>query len=209
MITAEPFVAGAGAREEAKAYLRIAGSDEDALIDRLLAAAGGLCEQFTGQMLLTRGVIETLAAAPGWRRLARAPVAAITAVEALPANGGAAALLAEAPVAAIPLVEALVAAAGAAALAPETYGIDIDSAGTGWVRIVAPGAMRVRVTYSAGLAYSWETAPEGLRFGVVRLAAHLYAHRDGAGGGGPPAAVTALWRPWRMMTLGGGGRLAG
>jgi len=35
--------------------------------------------------------------------------------------------------------------------------------------------------------------------GVVRLAAHLYAHRDDEAG--PPAAVAALWRPYRQLRL--------
>jgi uncharacterized phiE125 gp8 family phage protein len=43
--------------------------------------------------------------------------------------------------------------------------------------------------------------PEALRHGIVRLAAHLYSHRDEAEQAGPPAAVTALWRPWRRLRL--------
>ena len=61
----------------------------------------------------------------------------------------------------------------------------------------AGGARIVRVAYSAGLAAEAEALPEALRHGVVRLAAHLYTHRDREEGAGPPAAVTALWRPWR------------
>ncbi len=121
---------------------------------------------------------ETVPAQPGWRRLARTPVVAITALEALPAEG-----------------DGVVLALGA-------YAVDIDAAGDGWVRIVAPGgAARIAVTYSAGLATGWGGLPEPLRQGIVRLASHLFAHRDADDEGAPPAAVAALWRPWRRMRL--------
>ena len=42
--------------------------------------------------------------------------------------------------------------------------------------------------------------PEPIRQGVLRLVAYLFTSRDGAGGD-PPAAVTALWRPYRRMRL--------
>jgi hypothetical protein len=60
-------------------------------------------------------------------------------------------------------------------------------AGEGWIRVTAAGeATRVRVTYRAGLAAEWSAAPEALRLGIVRLAAHFYTHRDAAEGGAPP-----------------------
>jgi hypothetical protein len=42
--------------------------------------------------------------------------------------------------------------------------------------------------------------PEPIRQGVLRLIAHLFTSRDGTDGE-PPAAVTALWRPYRRMRL--------
>jgi uncharacterized phiE125 gp8 family phage protein len=51
------------------------------------------------------------------------------------------------------------------------------------------------------MAPDWTGLPEALRQGVVRLAAHFYTHRTAAEDEGPPAAVTALWRPWRRMRL--------
>lgn len=178
MVTGEALDPGADALGEAKAYLRMAGSDEDALAARLLRAAAEQCEQFTGKVLLARPFQETMAASAAWQRLRRSPVQAITAVEALRPDGL------------------------AAALPAEGYAIDIDARGDGWVRVTAAGeATRVRVTYSAGLAAGWSAAPEALRHGIVRLAAHLYTHRDEEKGGAPPAAVTALWRPWRRLGL--------
>jgi uncharacterized phiE125 gp8 family phage protein len=178
MVTGEAFDPGADALGEAKAYLRMMGSEEDALAARLLRSAGELCEQFTGKVVLARGFTEILQASAAWQRLRRAPVQAITLVEGLRPDGQAAALPADA------------------------YAIDIDARGEGWIRVTAAGgATRVRVTYRAGLAAEWSGAPEALRQGIVRLAAHFYTHRDAAEGGAPPAAVSALWRPWRRLGL--------
>lgn len=50
----------------------------------------------------------------------------------------------------------------------------------------------------------WADLPEAVRHGIIRLAAHLYRERDRDGDGAPvapPAAVAALWRPWRAMRL--------
>jgi uncharacterized phiE125 gp8 family phage protein len=79
--------------------------------------------------------------------------------------------------------------------------VDIDASGDGWVRSAA-GVQRLAVSLSAGLAADWGSLPAAIRQGVTMLAAHLYDHRDGAGT--PPAAVTALWRPYRRMRLGDG-----
>ena len=180
MVTGDPIEPGAAALGEAKAYLRIAGNDEDALVERLLAAAAELCEQFTGQALLARGFVETLPASSAWRRLSRTPAAAVTSVEALAADGTGSAL----PVGA--------------------YAIDIDAAGDGWVRLTgAGGTRRIRVGYRAGLASAWADLPAALRHGILRLAAHFYTSRagDGPRPDSPPAAVTALWRPFRRIRL--------
>ncbi|HEX8580143.1 MAG TPA: phage head-tail connector protein [Allosphingosinicella sp.] len=178
MVTGEGFEPGAQALGEAKAFLRVVGEEEDALLERLVGAAGAQCEAFTGRVLLAREFSETLAASAAWRRLGRGPVRAITGVESLRADGLAAAL----PVSA--------------------FAIDINARGDGWVRVSdAGGATRVRVAYQAGLAEVWADLPDGLRQGIIRLVAQLYAHRDGESGGPPPAAVTALWRPWRRIGL--------
>lgn len=163
---------------EAKAYLRIDGAEEDALLAGLIRSATGLCEAFTGQALIARPVTETVPATGDWRRLERTPVRAIGGVSLYPPDGAATALPADA------------------------FAVDIDSGGDGWVRV--PGARhgaRVRVDYEAGMAADWNGVPEALRQGVVRLVAHLHAHRDTADDAGPPAAVAALWRPYRRMRL--------
>ncbi|MES2337817.1 MAG: hypothetical protein V4537_06970 [Pseudomonadota bacterium] len=160
--------------DETKAYLRLETAQDDALVARLVASAGSLCEAFLGQLLIRREVVETLPASGAWQRLGAAPVAAITGVVAVDAAGATSALPASA------------------------YAIDIDPAGDGWIR--ASGAARVRVTYRAGLADDAGAVPAAIGQGVVRLAAHLYAHRDAEAE--PPAAIAALWRPFRRLRLG-------
>lgn len=173
MLTPAPIVVETTALGDAKAYLRIATDDDDALVTMLLAAAIGHGEMFTGRLFLQRAVSETAPVACAWARLGAGPVSAITTVEA-----------------------------GGATLPVEAYAIDIDANGDGWVRLTQSGsAKRLTVGYTAGLAPTWEALPEPLRQGAVRLASHLYAHRDEEDGGAPPAAVAALWRPWRRMQL--------
>jgi len=177
LVVAEP-PALAVPLNEVKAFLRIGTSEEDALLAGLVRGAVDMCEAFTGRALIARTVEEILPAARAWTRLGAAPVLAIDGVAGLAPDGTA---------------EPLPAA---------DYAIDIDAAGDGWVRLIGGGATgRVRVSYRAGMAAGPNGIPEALRHGIVRLAAHLYTHRDRADGAGPPAAVTALWRPWRRLRL--------
>jgi uncharacterized phiE125 gp8 family phage protein len=71
------------------------------------------------------------------------------------------------------------------------------------VKVLRAGtAARVAVRFTAGLAADWSGLPDGLRQGVLRLAAAQYRERETDGPPpGPPAAVAALWRPWRRMRL--------
>jgi uncharacterized phiE125 gp8 family phage protein len=168
-----------GALADAKAYLRIDGSDEDALLETSIGAALDLCERFTGLALFASDRSDMLAAAYGrWQRLRATPVASITSISGVDAAGV------------------------ATALAANACAIDIDPAGDGWVRLAARiSRTRLAVAYHAGLAADWPSLPEPLRQGAVRLVAHLYAHRDAGDDAGPPVAVAALWRPYRRMHL--------
>lgn len=166
-----------------KAYLRIDSGGEDVLLARLIRAASDLCEQFIGQWLIVRAGEDVVPVKAGeWQRLAARPVVAIESVTAVPAEGAEFAL----PVG--------------------SYAIDIDRYGDGWVRIIAPGSAllenggRVRVRYRAGIAAEAAAIPEGLKHGIVRMAAEMHGVREGDAAT-PPAAVTALWRPWRRMRL--------
>lgn len=175
-----PAGAVADAVVSAKAFLRVAQSDEDALIGTLAASAIRLGEGFCGHALIARDFEEIVPVSGEWRRLAMTPVAAIGDVVGLPAEGAAFAL----PV--------------------DAYAIDIDANGDGWVRVHRPGAAgRAKVSYSAGIAADWAGLPEPIAQGIVRLTAHFYANRDADAAREPPAAVAALWRPWRRMPFGG------
>lgn len=177
MIREEPIACGPAALAEAKAFMRIDGMNEDTVLAGIIGSVCGLCEAFIGQMLIARGVVETLAATGAWTRLGRTPVINVTQVS-----------------------ETI---GGMAVVVPGAE-IDIDAAGDGWVRhggtYVADGLQLV-VAYRAGLAADWASVPAALRGGIVRLAAHLYAHRD-ADGACPPAAVAALWGPFRRVPFG-------
>lgn len=78
------------------------------------------------------------------------------------------------------------------------YAVDIDANGVGWVR--AQGGGTVAVSYQAGLAASWDALPPALAQGVALLVQHLHEHREGDQA--PPAAIAALWRPWRRVRIG-------
>jgi uncharacterized phiE125 gp8 family phage protein len=182
MIESDALVLPPEAAAEAADFLRAGGAEEAALIAAVTAAAAELCERFTGTVLIARGFAEIVRPTGSWQRLERTPVRAITLVEALPPGGP------------------------AEALGPSGCAVDIDADGDGWVRISEPATVgRVRVSCQAGLAVEWAGIPAALRHGVIRLAAHLYMVRGEAGADerrlAPPAAVAALWRPYRRLRL--------
>jgi uncharacterized phiE125 gp8 family phage protein len=178
MLNRDAVVLDSAMLDEAKAFLRVDGDEEDAPLGAIILAAICHAEGFLNQMLIQRSVRNLIAASSGWRRLGATPVASITGVFGVPADGARFDL----PV--------------------DSYAVDIDSSGDGWFRAIQPGsAGRVEVTYQAGLASTWSALPESIRLGVLRLIGHLYTHRDAGDDAGPPAAVAALLRPWRRMKL--------
>lgn len=165
---------------EVKDWLGITTSADDAQLSGLLRAAIELCEEFTGLMPLQQGCEQVLAVSSDWLTLTTRPVQAITAVEGIPAEGARFAL----PVG--------------------DYAIDLDADGAGRFLVRNPGiAGRIAVRFTAGLVADWSALPEALRHGIVRLAAHQYRAREGDNRDShlPPAAVSALWRPWRRLRL--------
>jgi uncharacterized phiE125 gp8 family phage protein len=158
---------------EAQAFVRVETGEEEAILAGLVRSASALCEAFLGQVVMARDFTEELAASASWQRLRLSPVREISGVE-------------DAEGVALPLT---------------SFATDIDTSGDGWVRIAdASFYGRLRVIGTAGMAAEEHDVPEPIRHGVLRLVAHLYASRDGQAGD-PPAAVTALWRPYRRVRL--------
>lgn len=173
----QDIAAPAVSMAEAQAYARVETGEEEALLVGLVRSATALCEAFTGRVLIARPFVEEMSVAAEWQRLALTPVRGIDSIERVDAEGSVTMMTAS------------------------DYAIDIDARGDGWVRVTggASGG-RLRVSGRAGTADTPNGIPEPLRQGILRLTAHLFATRDGSGGE-PPAAVTALWRPYRRMRL--------
>ena len=177
IVAAAPLAPAALA--ELKDWLGITTTGEDTSLTTLLRAALDTCEAFTGTMPLIAECEEIIAVCADWQKLEARPVQSIESVSGIPATG-------------------------ARAVLPSTaYAIDFKADGTGWVRITDPGLYeRVAVRFSAGMTSEWAGLPEALRHGIIRLAAHQYRTREaGERASLPPAAVVALWRPWRATRL--------
>lgn len=177
-IIAPPALAPA-ALDELKQWLAITTASEDSALTGLILAALETCEAFTGQLPLEATCEEILPADTCWRGLQTRPVQAVTGVEGIPPEGA------------------------RFAFAAEDFAIDLDADGGAHVRLINQGAAgRIAIRFVAGLANDWASLPDGLRHGVIWLAADAYRRRDGeAADTQPPAAVAVLWRPWRRMRL--------
>ena len=123
---------------EARGWLRLGPTIDDAVVAGLVRAATNICEAFVGQWLIRRGARDTVPADGRWHRLAARPVVAIGAVAAVDDAGA---------VTPLPV---------------EAYAIDIDASGDGWVRAVRPGD-RLAVDYQAGMATDLNGVAEPLR----------------------------------------------
>ena len=174
-----PAALSPAALDELKDWLAITTPREDAALVQLLRAALETCEAFTGQMPLAAQCEEMLPANTRWQTLATRPVQAISGIDGVHDSG--ARFIFE----------------------PASYSFDLTADGGGMVRLDHAGPTgRIAVRFTAGMAAEWADLPEGLRHGVIRLAAHHYRQRDlDAMQPVPPAAVAALWRPWRLMRV--------
>ena len=166
----------ADAAAAAAAWLRAADGQEAATIAALAESAIVLAEAWCGRVFVARAMAAVVMAGGAWQPLPAQPVSAILSVAALAGDGA------------------------ATALAVGDYAVDIDAAGTGWVRATgAAGSRRLLVGYRAGEAAAWGDLPAPVAQGVTMMVAHLFDHREGDAA--PPAAVAALWRPWRRTRL--------
>ncbi|HKR92528.1 head-tail connector protein [Novosphingobium sp.] len=178
-VTLTPAALPGAALAELKQWLGITTGRDDAPLAGLLSAALDICEGFTGQMPLEAECEEVLPALPGWHALTTRPVQAIAAIEGIGPDG-----------VRFPLDA-------------DSYEIELEADGTGRVRLPSFGDdARVAVRFTAGIAPDWNALPPSLRHGLLRLAAHQHRERENEGAAPlPPAAVVALWRPWRRVRL--------
>jgi len=167
----------APALAELKHWLGITRTADDAQLSALIGAGVEACERFTGLTPLAATIEETLDASHEWVRLVSQPVTRMTAVETLAKDGA------------------------REALSEEAYDLHLSGDGSARIRLRSgPFLSRTVVTFEAGLASDWASLPDGLRHGILRFAAFL--HREGEQGTSePPAAIAALWRPWRILRL--------
>ena len=167
----------APALAELKHWLGITRTADDAQLTALLGAGLEACERFTGLTPLTSTIEEVRDASHEWARLTTQPIALVAGVETLADDGT------------------------RTALGEDAYDLHLSGDGSAQLRLRSrPYLQRVVVTLEAGLAPDWASLPDGLRHGILRFAAFL--HREGEQGANePPAAIAALWRPWRQVRL--------
>lgn len=157
---------------EVQAYVRVETGEEEALLAGLIRVSTENCESFIGQRLMARSfVMRAVGASSGWTLLNLQPIRAVSAIKS---DDG-------------------------IAVPTELYQVDVDHDGRCWIRGLTSGGI-YNIEGSAGFADTPNDVPESLRQGIVRLAAHFFASRDSAAGD-IPAAVTALWRPYRKASL--------
>lgn len=157
---------------EVQAYARVETGEEEAMLAGLLRVASEMCESFLGMALMQREFREVGASDGGQVGLEVRPVRLISSVRKLDSDP-------DAPSAPF---EAVISADGRAVLSGLQSGVIWDVRGV------------------AGLAAEPNEVPEPIRQGILRLCVHLFANRDGPAGD-LPRAVTALWRPYRLMGL--------
>ncbi len=176
----QPADLSGAALEELKDWLSITRNTEDAMLEGMLHASLALCEAFTGQMAVEQIVQERNTARSGIVQLSARPVRFLVSMAKVQASG-------------VPV-----------SLLPDEYELSLSDDAVGSVRIkMASGSLAYETETVAGIAANWETAPQALKQGIIRMAAHLYRDRDSASSKAmpPPASVTALWKPWRTMRL--------
>lgn len=168
----------AAALAELKQWLAITTTHDDPLLAGLLKSAHALCQRFTGVFPLQTTITETVPASSHWRDLSARPVMMMRAVVAVNVYG-------------VPRV-----------LDPGDFAIDQEGGDAMRFRLLrACTEPRIELKYDAGLASDWSQLDDGLRHGIIRYAADQYRQRDRAENDRPPAAVSALWQPWREMRL--------
>lgn len=172
----------------AKAWLRVDGDDEDALIGTLITAARLHLENTTGRALVSQAWRLVLDKWPagGEVRLPVAPLIELTAIRAFDEDGDDHA---------IPLAQFLTAGNGSARLV-----LPANIAGMPALR----PRLGIEIDYVAGFGDA-DDVPEDLKQALLVLVAHWFEHRDAvviAGSGAViPLGFDRLIAPWREVRL--------
>ena len=173
---------------EAKAHLRIDGSDEDILIASLILTSRLHVEAALGLALLTQSWRLTLDRWPqDGVRFPLRPIQSITSVIARASDG------------APSTVPADHYTLDGQALRPR-----LVARGGNWP---APGQRinGIEIAFSAGIGDDPEDIPQPIRHAILLLVAHWYEHRDpleiGSAAAAIPAAVSDLLGPYREVRL--------
>ena len=173
-------------RAEAKAFLRVDGEAEDALLDALIAAARRHVEAETGRILMDQT----------WRfSLDRWPLRGVIPAPVAPVRTILEATVAAADGTPVALPEGALTLVGDRAPAL----VRVESA-----RVSAPLVSHggIVITLLAGYGADADDVPADLVQAVRLMLAHLYEHRDGPGEATAlPAAARALIAPYRVVRL--------
>ena len=171
---------------EAKAFLRLDGSEEDALVDRLIAAARLHLERDLGLALMAQRWTQVFDRWPGETApLGPWPVSAVEAVTVKDALGE------------------------AQEVDDGSYVADLAGRPA---RLIRPGgwpepgvaAGGIEITFAAGFGEARDDVPADLRQALLMLVAQWFERRTGleeAMREQSPPAVAALVRPWRVVRL--------
>lgn len=178
----EPAEISASALTDLKSWLGISRPNEDGLLLDLLRASIALCEAFIGQAPLSQLVEERLPVSAGRRVLSFQPVISFEGAQIIAQSGI------------------------RTAIGPETFRFSVGTDGSACFELLDDlDGQAIAVRARIGIAEVWENVPHPLKQGIIRFAAHQYRDRDSPASGKtpdtPPAIVTALWQPWRIMRL--------
>ncbi len=175
---------------EAKAHLRVDATDDDSLIQGLIAAARQTAEEHLRRALITQNWRLTLDRFPAGPVIAlpRPPLASLAAITTYDEADAATVM---------PAADYLVDSA-------ETPGRVVLRQGRVWPP-VGRRAAGVAIDFTAGYGAAATDVPEAIRQGILMLIGHFYERREAAVPDGRIAAlpfgVAALWRPYRVLGL--------
>ncbi len=175
---------------EAKAFLRVDGTDEDAFISTLITAARLHAESVTGRAMITQSWRMALDDFPLSRRIGLpvAPLRALTEIRAYDADGVATTLT-------------LAEFQPETGLAPACLFVPAAISGMPVMRAFDA----IEIDYVAGYGDAPEDVPADLRHAVLTLVGYWFEHRDAvivAGAGAVvPAGFDRLVEPYKAVRL--------